>query len=270
MKQHTDYYMDQKLAARVRNICVNFAKAPILQNINLDIPKYGVTVLVGRSGSGKTTLLRCFNRLNECFDHCQTQGDILVRLPENTNTPQNILTNISNKSFGDPCKLRAHVGMVFQHPDVLPLSIARNMALPLRHVLNLNDEEIKHRTQKALKRVALWSEIENRLHTSAENLSGGQQQRLCLARALALHPVMLLLDEPTSSLDTVSARIIEDLIRTLAHEYPLIMVSHSLSQALSLADRLVFMSKGHIVRTWDKEEGLPALVELENMLETME
>lgn len=270
--------MNIRYAAQLKKVSVAFAHEEILHDVSLDIPERGVTVLVGRSGSGKTTLLRCFNRLNECFDQCTSSGDVVVRLRQEDMGQSDSdgadshegtsLYNVMAKDFGTPYDLRSQVGMVFQHPDVLPLSIYRNIALPLTHVLGLGSDAIAQRIEKALRRVALWDDVCSRLDKPAESLSGGQQQRLCLARVLALDAVMLLLDEPTASLDTFSARIIEGLIQELGQEYPIVMVSHSLSQALRLADTLVFMQQGRIEKVWHKkDEAWPDLVSLENMLE---
>lgn len=240
------------LAAELKDVSVGFHQEEILHSVSLAIPQSGVTVLVGRSGSGKTTLLRCFNRLNECFTGCTNSGDVHVRLRDSHGKDM-VLQNVMDRKFGEPYELRAQVGMVFQHPDVLPVSIFRNLELPLRHVLGLDKDAIARRIEHALRRVSLWDDVQGRLHSPAESLSGGQQQRLCLARALALDAVMLLLDEPTASLDTVSTRLIESLIQKLGQEYPIVMVSHSLSQALRLADHLVFMHQGRIVNIWHKK-----------------
>lgn len=256
-------------AAKIKDVTVSFGKEEILHQVSLEIPQRGVTVLVGRSGSGKTTLLRCFNRLNECFEGCTSSGAVLVRLRDDKNTTS--LRDVMDTNFGAPYDLRAQVGMVFQHPDVLPLSIYRNLELPLRHVLGLQHDAIATRIEEALRRVSLWNDVCSRLNNAAESLSGGQQQRLCLARALALDAVMLLLDEPTASLDTVSARLIETLIKELGESYPIVMVSHSLSQALRLADNLVFMHQGRIVKVWSRQETdvWPDVASLEDMLENL-
>lgn len=249
---------------------VSFGGVPVLHGITVRMPHRGITVLVGRSGSGKTTLLRAVNRLNECTPGCRTQGRLLVSLNTGTAISGQGMTDVYGPEWRDPAALRARMGMVFQTPDVLPVSIRRNLELPLRHVLGLDPETVTARIDTALRDAGLWNEVQQRLDTPATSLSGGQQQRLCLARALAMEPALLLLDEPTASLDTVSARTIEGLLSRLRETYPVIMVSHSLGQALRLADRLVLVAAGRIARCWDRvaEDGLPDVATLESMLET--
>ncbi|GFM35818.1 ABC transporter ATP-binding protein [Desulfovibrio psychrotolerans] len=247
-------------AARLADVSVFFGNAKVLHDITLNVPAQGATVLVGRSGSGKTTLLRVFNRLNECLPGSRTAGCATLRLDGRD-------MDIYGSAFSDPSRLRVRVGMVFQSPDVLPLSIRRNMELPLRHALGLSQASITPRMEEALKEAALWDEVAHRLDTPAETLSGGQQQRLCLARCLAMRPDLLLLDEPTASLDNVASRTIESLLVTLKQRIPVIMVSHSLGQSLRLADRLVLMSAGRIRQCWDRAHGLPDIAQLESLLE---
>ncbi len=247
-------------AARLKHVCTFFDGVQVLHDISLEIPAHGITVLVGRSGSGKTTLLRTFNRLNECLPGCRTRGSIHVSL-------KGQFMDVHGPAFRDAARLRIHIGMVFQTPDVLPVSIRRNIELPLRHALGLPQADIDERLQQALRESGLWEEVSERLHAPAETLSGGQQQRLCLARSLAMHPSLLLLDEPTASLDSVSARTIEALLQTLRRRYPVVMVSHSLGQALRLADRLVLMNNGRIQHIWNRQDGLPDAPTLETMLE---
>ncbi|UZP67516.1 ATP-binding cassette domain-containing protein [Desulfovibrio mangrovi] len=254
----------QPLAARIRNLSVFFGKQQVVKEVSLEAPSNAVTVLIGRSGSGKTTVLRSLNRLNECFPDCRTTGHAEVLLDGR-------LTDI-HSGFRDPAGLRVRVGMVFQTPDVLPVSIRRNITLPLQYALGLDQSVMDIRVERALCDAGLWDEVHSRLDTPAETLSGGQQQRLCLARSLAMHPAMLLLDEPTASLDNVSSRTIETLLKELKSRYPIIMVSHSLGQALRLADRLVLMGNGRIRHQWDRtvgdrQVGLPDIETLELMLE---
>lgn len=174
----------------------------VLEDISLDLPSTGATFIMGRSGAGKTTLLRVLNRLNECFPGCQTSGDIYLHLENTTLRPY-------KNEIALP-ELRRLVGMVFQHPNVLPMSIKNNMIMPLTTVHGLRRDEAMDRARLALEEAQLWTEVRQRLGSDARTLSGGQQQRLCLARALAMQPKALLLDEPTSSLDTIAARGIED------------------------------------------------------------
>lgn len=148
--------------------------------------------------------------------------------------------------------LRSRVGMVFQTPNVLPVSVERNLVLPLAVVAGLPEAECRHRAENALKSVALWSEVKDRLSMNADRLSGGQQQRLCLARALALEPAMLLLDEPTASLDVHATAEIEDLLLHLAGQYPLVVVTHHPQQAVRLGDRLIVMADGHVRQQFER------------------
>lgn len=247
-------------AARLAGVSVFFGNAEVLHDITLNVPAQGATVLVGRSGSGKTTLLRVFNRLNECLPGCRTEGGAFLRLNDRD-------VDIHGSAFRDPSRLRVRVGMVFQSPDVLPLSIRRNMELPLRHALGLSQASITARMEEALTDAALWDEVAHRLDAPAETLSGGQQQRLSLARCLAMHPDLLLLDEPTASLDNIASRTIESLLVRLKQRIPVIMVSHSLGQSLRLADRLVLMGAGRIRRCWDRAQGFPDIAQLESLLE---
>ncbi|MFV0347893.1 MAG: phosphate ABC transporter ATP-binding protein [Halodesulfovibrio sp.] len=254
-----DTALPQSVAARLCDLNVFFGKRHVLNSISFEAHSNAVTVLIGRSGSGKSTLLRTFNRLNECFAGSRTTGHAQVLL-------EGTLTDI-HTSFPEPAALRTRVGMVFQTPDVLPVSIRRNMTLPLQHALGLTPPVIAVRMERALRDAGLWDEVCDRLDAPAETLSGGQQQRLCLARSLAMRPAMLLLDEPTASLDNVSSRTIEALLGQLKDRYPVIMVSHSLGQALRLADKLVLMGSGRILRCWDRQNGLPDMETLELMLE---
>ncbi len=212
----------------------------------LELQPGELLVLVGRSGSGKTTLLRSFNRLNECFPGCQTKGSVRLR-------------------FGggwcplyDPgipvTDLRRRVGMVFQTPNVLPTTIERNLALPLRQVLGVPKAEVSGRLAQALAEAGLWDEVKDRLSAPALSLSGGQQQRLCLARALVLEPEYLLLDEPTAALDFRAAGRVEDLLLKLKARHTMIAVSHSLGQARRLADRVAVFREGELARVLRREE----------------
>ncbi len=223
-------------AISVQNLRICFGQRVILNNLTLDAPVGGPTVLVGRSGCGKSTLLRAINRLNECFPDCQTSGRVYVRLHD-------AVVNVYAEEM-PLATLRRRVGMVFQTPNVLPVSIARNITLPLTATSSVHKSELAGRVEKALRTALLWEEVKDRLAHPAATLSGGQQQRLCLARALALEPEILLLDEPTASLDFKAAGQVEDLLLSLAERYTLLLVSHSLSQARRLARRLLVMCEG--------------------------
>ncbi len=223
-------------AIRIEDLTVRFGNRTVLSHLNLDVCQGGPTFLLGRSGSGKTTLLRAINRLNECFPGCETSGRISLRVGG---------AWVDAYAPGMPVEtLRRQAGMVFQSPNILPLSIERNMLLPLKTALNLPAEESFVRMEQALREVHLWTEVQDRLAAQAATLSGGQQQRLCLARALALRPEILLLDEPTASLDFKAARQIEDLLLELSTRYTLLVVSHSLSQAHRLAEQVFVLRDG--------------------------
>ena len=224
---------------RLDHLGVEVAGRPILEDIHLEFASGRTHVLVGPSGSGNTTLLRAINRLNELFGRYRTSGDVLV--PWNGGQRR-----VYTDSY--PLEqLRRRVGMVFQNPNVLPVSLRRNFTIPLRETLGLRGDEAEHRMRQALDDVGLWTEVGDRLNEAATRLSGGQQQRLCLARALALEPSVLLLDEPTANLDFRAAAGIEELIGLLKERTVLLVVSHDLDQAGRLADRLVALDAGRVI-----------------------
>ncbi len=226
---------------RIEHLSVRFAGQSVLTDLSLDIPAGGPTFLIGRSGTGKTTLLRAINRLNECFPDCETHGKIAVQL--NGEWVDAYGSGIAVEH------LRRRVGMVFQNPNVLPLSIERNIRLPLEVALSLPVEESRQRVEQALCDVHLWDEVKDRLNAPAGTLSGGQQQRLCLARALALQPEILLLDEPTASLDFKAAQQIEELLSELKSRYTLVVISHSLGQANRLAEQVFVLRDNRTIET---------------------
>ena len=247
-------------AISIEDLSVRFDGRSVIKHLNLEICQGGPTFLLGRSGSGKTTLLRAINRLNECFPGCETSGRISLWLGRAWVEAYAPGTRVET--------LRRQAGMVFQSPNVLPLSIERNMVLPLRSALGLPVDECAARMEQALREAHLWEEVRDRLAEPATTLSGGQQQRLCLARALALQPEILLLDEPTASLDFKAARQIEDLLAELSSRYTLLVVSHSLSQAHRLAEQVFVLRDGGRVDCLaedvfrDKEALLAAMDEL--------
>ena len=230
--------------ASIHTLSVAFGGKPIVHELSLDIPAGGITVLLGRSGAGKTTLLRALNRLNECFPGCETTGEASLHLKGTRCPIYYPQTYGKNGTLASVQELRQRVGMVFQTPNVLPMSIGQNMALPL-HVTGITDNnEVQKRMQEALEATGLWEAVRTNLHAPASTLSGGQQQRLCLARALALEPEILLLDEPTASLDPATTETIEQLILTLSSRYGIILVSHTLAQARRLARRVIVLETG--------------------------
>lgn len=223
-------------AVRLNDLTVAFSGRPVLRNLNLSFEADTLSVVIGRSGSGKTTLLRALNRLNECFPGCETSGSVMLRLNDG-------VQNIYNRRV-PLAELRRRVGMLFQSPNVLRMGIFRNVALPLKLSAGLKKRDIPDRVEAALIQAHLWDEVKDRLNDHASTLSGGQQQRLCLARVLALEPDILLLDEPTASLDFRAAEKIEELLLELKKRYTIIAVSHSLSQAKRLADYVVVVKDG--------------------------
>ncbi|WP_303927723.1 phosphate ABC transporter ATP-binding protein, partial [Desulfovibrio piger] len=198
---------------RIRDLCLHLNGRAILHHVDLELPRHGISVLLGRSGSGKTSFLRCLNRLHDCTRDSRMQGKIELLLD---GTMQDISRLQGEEALS---RLRRQVGMVFQTPNVLPASIGQNLLLPLQLAAGLDMDEARSRARRSLEDVGLWPEVHDRLGEPAASLSGGQQQRLCLARTLALEPQILLLDEPTASLDPASTRRIEDLLRHLSERY---------------------------------------------------
>ena len=230
----------------IKNLHVLFYGKPVLQDVNLALTDCGITVLVGASGSGKTTFLRSLNRLNEYYPGYSASGQVELAL---SGTMKNIY-----QAGQQVTELRRQVGMVFQSPNVLPVSIAQNINLPLKLVTSLDREKREERLVEVLQEVHLWNEVKGRLKTKASHLSGGQQQRLCLARVLALQPKILLLDEPTASLDFKASGRIEELLLELRHRYRIIAVSHSLRQARSIAGQILVMKEGRIEHLLKKDQ----------------
>jgi phosphate transport system ATP-binding protein len=220
-----------KYAVKIKNLTVSFAGKEILNVAELNIRPHVVTMITGASGSGKSTLLRSINRLNECFDGCATTGEIAVTLDGKTRPVIDYV----------PEYLRQKAGMVFQHPNVLPVSIEKNFLLPLIHGAGVDRKTAAFVMEEKLKIVGLWDEVKDRLSAPANILSGGQQQRLCFARALSLSPEILLLDEPTSSLDEKSAGFIEDYIQKVSGEMTVVFVTHNADQAKRLGTDFVNM-----------------------------
>lgn len=237
------------------HLSVSFVQQEILHAINVSFLPRTVSVLVGRSGSGKTTLLRAINRLNEEFPYCKTSGQVTIDFGKGIEYAYS--TGISPKKVIPLVTLRQKVGMLFQTPNLFPVSIYNNLAMPLRLTTQTPKNNIAERVEYALQTVGLWDDIRNRLNAPAEHLSGGQQQRLCLARLLLLEPKVLLLDEPTASLDIHTSQEIEELLTQLADSYTIIMVSHSLRQATRLADRILVCDQGRITQELDAKAPLP-------------
>lgn len=240
------------IAINVQNLSVSFHRHHILHDISSTFAQKSITVLVGRSGSGKTTFLRSLNRLNEEYDGCSMQGRIDIDIGQGLQCAY----QDGKPAAMDIQFLRRKVGMLFQSPQLLPVSIYRNMTMPLELVGELSSKNAEQKTEEMLELVGLWDEVKDRLNLPAEKLSGGQQQRLCLARTLALDPTILLLDEPTSSLDIKATEQIETLLLELKKHYTLVMVSHSLEQAKRLADTLLIFENGKIAQNYADTAGL--------------
>lgn len=248
----------QEPFCRISDLRVCFNGRTVLDLLNLNLNNNGIVVLIGPSGSGKTTLLRSLNRLNEHFPGYSGSGQVTLNLAgqwQDINAPSVQLT-----------ELRRQVGMVFQTPNLLPNSIAQNIHLPLKLVSKLDKTERQARMVKVLQEVHLWDEVKDRLKENATRLSGGQQQRLCLARVLALQPKILLLDEPTASLDFKTSQRIEDLLLELREHYQIIAVSHSLRQARRIAGQILVLKEGKIVHQLDPQQSEDPVV-LQTLLE---
>ncbi len=230
---------EEQIALHVEHLNLFYGKAQALHDINMIIPRHRVTAFIGPSGCGKSTLLRCFNRMNDLVDGCRINGQI--KLGE-----QDIYAKRVNVA-----QLRSRVGMVFQKPNPFPKSIYENVAYGLR-IQGVSD---KHRldeaVEKALHSAALWEEAKDRLNENALGLSGGQQQRLVIARAVAIEPEVLLLDEPASALDPISTLKIEELIYELKEKYTLIIVTHNMQQAARVSDYTAFMYLGKLIEFAD-------------------
>jgi phosphate transport system ATP-binding protein len=214
-------------AVRVQDLTVRYGSVVALRNVSLDIPCGGVTAIVGPSGTGKSTFLTVLNRLTDLVPGCRVEGRVLVAGVQVMDAKADVRT------------LRQRVGMIFQKPNPFPLSIRRNLELPLREHGIRDRTELSQRVEKALRSAGLWDEVRSRLEDPALTLSGGQQQRLCIARALALEPEILLMDEPTSHLDPMASRIVERHLQELAREVTVVLVTHDLEQARRVSDHLV-------------------------------
>ncbi|WP_299021931.1 phosphate ABC transporter ATP-binding protein [uncultured Photobacterium sp.] len=229
-----------EFAGKVSNLTISFGSQKVVSDVSVDFYKNQIHVFTGLSGSGKTTFLRALNRLNDCFENCQTHGKIELLLDGTMQSVHAIKTQ-------QLPELRRKVGMVFQHPQLLPGTIKENLLLPLKVVRGLKGQDAQQKLYTAFNQAALWDEVKDRLNMPAHSLSGGQQQRLCLARTLALEPEILLLDEPTASLDPETTAQIEELIIQLATRYTIVMVSHSDQQTKKLADHISCFEHGRIV-----------------------
>jgi len=227
---------------KVENLNLFYGTKQALHNINMEMPKKRVTAYIGPSGCGKSTLLRCINRMNDLVDSASINGRILL---DNE--------NIYDKSV-NVAALRRRVGMVFQKPNPFPKSIFENVAYGLR-IQGINDKRILEETvENALRGAALWDEMKDRLNDNALGISGGQQQRLVIARAIAIEPEVLLLDEPASALDPISTLKIEELINELKEKYTIVIVTHNMQQAARVSDYTAFMYMGELIEVGTTSE----------------
>lgn len=225
----------EEITLRVENVDLYYSDKQALKNINMAIPKNRVTAFIGPSGCGKSTLLRCFNRMNDLVDNVRIEGRFLLDGE-----------NIYDKKV-QVSSLRRRVGMVFQKPNPFPKSIYENVAYGMRIIGVKDKRKLDENIEKALKGAALWDEVKDRLHDSAMGLSGGQQQRLVIARAIAIEPEVLLLDEPASALDPISTLKIEELINELKEKYTIVIVTHNMQQAARVSDYTAFMYMGELI-----------------------
>lgn len=232
-------FNQEKPAITVHDLNLHYADKQALRDISLQIPEKKVTSFIGPSGCGKSTLLRCFNRMNDLIDCCQVRGEILIDEQ-----------NIYHKSV-NVADLRRKVGMVFQQPNPFPKSIYENVAYALRLQGIRNRLILDEVVEKSLRSAALWNEVKDQLDANALSLSGGQQQRLVIARAIAIEPEILLLDEPASALDPISTLKIEELIYELKQTYSIIIVTHNMQQAGRVSDYTAFMHMGELIEFSD-------------------
>jgi phosphate transport system ATP-binding protein len=225
------------MKAEVRNLSFFYGDFKALKDITMTVEEHKVTALIGPSGCGKSTLLRCFNRMHDLYPGNRYAGEIVLK-------PDNV--NILAKDV-DPIEVRMRIGMVFQKPNPFPKSIYDNVAYGLRVRGLRNRSEMDDRVEAALKGGALWDEVKHRLQDVAFALSGGQQQRLCIARALATDPELLLFDEPTSALDPIATGSIEELIQEIKHKVTILIVTHNMQQAARVSDYTAYMYLGELM-----------------------
>ena len=227
---------------QTRDVSVFYGEKQALYDVSIDIPDKAVTAFIGPSGCGKSTFLRCLNRMNDTISIARVKGSIRMDGED-----------IYDKAL-DPVLLRARVGMVFQKPNPFPKSIFENVAYgPRIHGLTDNKTELADRVEQSLKRAGLWAEVSDRLEAAATGLSGGQQQRLVIARAIAVEPEVILMDEPCSALDPIATAKIEELMDELREDYCLVIVTHSMAQAARVSQRTAFFHMGELVEFGDTE-----------------
>ena len=224
----------------VMDLCLWYGQSQALKNINIDIPEHSITALIGPSGCGKSTFLKTLNRMNDLIPEVRITGSVEYAGTDIFSTEVN--------------NLRKEVGMVFQKPNPFPMSIYDNIAYgPRTHGIR-NKAQLDEIVERSLKDAAIWDEVKDRLKKNALGMSGGQQQRLCIARALAVEPSVLLMDEPTSALDPISTLKIEELATKLKEKYTIVIVTHNMQQALRISDRTAFFLLGELVEYGDTDQ----------------
>lgn len=234
--------MEKRIKLTVRDLNLYYGENHALKDINMDIREKGVTALIGPSGCGKSTFLKTINRMNDLIDNVRITGEL--KLDDEDIYGEGVDTTV----------LRKRVGMVFQQPNPFPMSVYDNIAYgPRTHGIR-NRAKLDEIVERSLRQAAIWDELKDRLKKSALGLSGGQQQRLCIARALAVEPEVLLMDEPTSALDPISTSKIEDLVLELKDNYTIIMVTHNMQQATRVADNTAFFLLGEVVEYTETEK----------------
>ena len=232
----------EKCKIESKKVSVFYNDKRALNEITLSIPEKTVTSLIGPSGCGKSTFLRCINRMNDTIDGCKMVGKILIDGE-----------NIYEKSL-DPVLLRARVGMVFQKPNPFPKSIFDNVAYgPKIHGLTQSSDELEELVEQSLRRAGLFTEIKDRINEPGTSLSGGQQQRLCIARAIAISPEIILMDEPCSALDPIATAKIEELIDELSNNFTIVIVTHSMQQAARVSTQTAFFHMGNLIEVGKTE-----------------
>jgi len=233
--------MEEKIKIEVRHLSFYYGSTPALKNITMKIAENKITAVIGPSGCGKSTFIRCLNRMNDILPGTRVEGEILID-GQNIYSPQ-----------VDVIELRKRVGLVFQKPNPFPKSIFDNVAYGLRINGVKNKRIIEEIVEKSLRQAALWDEVKDRLKDNAFSLSGGQQQRLCIARALAVEPKVMLFDEPCSAIDPIATAKIESLIHQLRNNYTVIIVTHNMQQAARVSDYTAFLMLGELIE-YDKTE----------------
>ncbi|MDH3298567.1 MAG: phosphate ABC transporter ATP-binding protein PstB [Gemmatimonadota bacterium] len=227
------------IALSTRDLSVSYGTAQAVRDITLDVPRHQIVAFIGPSGCGKSTLLRCFNRMNDLIPAARVTGEVIFQG-----------TNLYAEGV-DPVEVRRRIGMVFQKPNPFPKSIYENVAFGLR--INGFRGNLDEQVERSLRAAAIWDEVKDRLQDSALGLSGGQQQRLCIARALAVEPEILLMDEPASALDPIATSRIEDLMAELKSSYTIVIVTHNMQQAARVSDLTAFLYMGELIEYGDTQ-----------------